>query len=247
MQRKQRCTVVRNEKMAEKTYRLRVHGDTRGFAAGKFVNVGVPGFTLRRPLAICEYDGDGFTMVYKTVGEGTKTMTGLMPGDKLELLCPLGNGFTLRGNSRVLLVGGGVGVAPLVALARELAQRGNAVYVACGFGAGAEAYMQEELAGMARHTALATLDGSAGCKGTVVDLLAQDAELAGAFDYFYACGPMPMLRAVCQSVKTPGEVSLEERMACGFGACMGCAIPTASGMKRVCKDGPVFAKEEMLW
>lgn len=246
MQRRQMFTVVTNEAIAHNTYKMTLHGNTRGFAPGQFVNVLVPGFTLRRPLAIASYDVDEFCMIYKAVGEGTKALAAVTPDEELDILCPLGNGFTLRNGGRALLVGGGVGVAPLYSLAQALHQNGTELVVACGFGTGAEAYLQEELQNLSEEYGLATLDGSAGQKGLVTDLFAQPGFLDGV-DYFYACGPMAMLKAVSQSLPMAGEVSLEERMACGFGACMGCAIKTQSGMKRVCKDGPVFAKEEMVW
>jgi dihydroorotate dehydrogenase electron transfer subunit len=246
MQRRQMFTVVANEAIAYNTYQFTLRGSTEGFAPGQFVNVLVPGFTLRRPLAIAGYNAEGFTMIYKTVGEGTKALAGVQPGEELDILCPLGNGFTLRSGGRALLVGGGVGVAPLYALAQALHRNGTKLVVACGFGTGAEAYLQRELQELSERQGLATLDGTAGQKGLVTDLFAQPGFLENA-DYFYACGPVAMLKAVSQGLPLAGEVSLEERMACGFGACVGCAIKTQSGMKRVCKDGPVFAKEEMVW
>jgi len=238
----QRCTIVENINIAKDTWQMRLTANTAGFAPGHFVNVAVPGFYLRRPLAVCDYDDAGFTMVYRTVGGGTHALAQAQPGDVLDVLAPLGNGFSRRQNQKVLLAGGGVGLAPLYALAKRLAADGCAVDVACGFNTADEVYLFEAFTGVAARCVAATADGSFGVRGLV------NAAITGEnYDWFYACGPTAMLKALCQTLPGGGEVSLEERMACGFGGCMGCAIETVNGMKRVCRDGPVFQKGDLLW
>lgn len=240
----QLCTVLENAPIAQGTHRMVLAGDTAGFAPGRFVNVQVPGFYLRRPLAICDYTADTFTLIYRVVGEGTKALAAAALGAQLDVLAPLGNGFCLSAGAgkKVLLAGGGVGLGPLYALAKQLAGSGASVHLACGFNTASEAYLQAELAAVCSGFSIATVDGSEGVQGLVTHAVPN-----APYDYFYACGPTPMLKALCAALPFGGEVSLEERMACGFGGCMGCAIPTADGMKRVCKDGPVFRKEALLW
>lgn len=233
-----------NEPIAKDTWRMALRGDTSGFAPGRFANLMVPGYYLRRPLAISSYDDKEFTVVYKLAGQGTRALTGLKVGTSLDILCPLGNGFSIRPNGRALLVGGGAGIAPMYALAQSLRHSGCGVSVALGFGTVGEAYLCDELRGLSDGFHLACVDGTLGEKGLVTEVLEAAAD---GCDYFYACGPTPMLKAVCAALKLPGEVSLEERMACGFGGCMGCAVKTKSGMRRVCADGPVFDRGEMLW
>lgn len=242
--RDRRFTITANAPIAKDTWRMVLRGDTGGFAPGRFANLMVPGYYLRRPLAISSYSDTEFTVIYKLAGQGTRALAGLQAGIELDILCPLGNGFTPKTGGRALLIGGGAGIAPMHALAQSLRQNGCGVSVALGFGTVGEAYLCEELGALSDGFHLACVDGTLGEKGLVTEVLAAAAE---GCDYYYACGPTPMLKAVCAALEMPGEVSLEERMACGFGGCMGCAVKTKSGMRRVCADGPVFDREEMLW
>lgn len=245
MTQKREYVIERNRQIADGVWRMQLSGCTQGFTPGRFVNILVPGFTLRRPLAICDYDTESFSVCYKLVGGGTRELSAQKAGTKLDILAPLGNGFELVNNNTTLLVGGGAGVAPLLCLAKQLKQNDCAVRVALGFNTSREIYLEKELSENADCVEIATIDGSVGTKGLVSCLLE---ELGKGADAFYTCGPIPMMKAVCEHLPDmQGWVSLEERMACGFGGCVGCAIPTRSGMRRVCADGPVFAKEEMLW
>ena len=237
-----RARITDNRPVAEGVWRMDFSGDTAGFTPGSFLNLTVPGFYLRRPFAIADYDENTFSIYYKVVGGGTEAMTNLAVGTEVDILAPLGRGFAENGCAAPLLIGGGAGVAPLYALAKHLRKDGKAVTVALGFTGTGDAYLTDEFAALGCTVLLASVDGSLGAKGFVTQLLGN-----ASADYFYACGPTPMLQAVCAALSLPGEVSLEERMACGFGACVGCAVKTTGGMKRVCKDGPVFFKEEVLW
>jgi 2-polyprenylphenol hydroxylase and related flavodoxin oxidoreductases len=237
-----RARITDNRPVAEGVWRMGFSGDTAGFTPGSFLNLTVPGFYLRRPFAIADYDENMFSIYYKVVGGGTESMTSLTVGTEADILAPLGRGFTENDCAAPLLVGGGAGVAPLYALAKHLRKDGKAVTVALGFTSTGDAYLTDEFAALGCTVLLASVDGTLGAKGFVTRLLGDVSA-----DYFYTCGPTPMLQAVCAALAISGEVSLEERMACGFGACVGCAVKTVSGMKRVCKDGPVFSKEEVLW
>lgn len=236
-------TVRHNKALTADVWELRLAGDTAAITApGQFVNIRVDGCFLRRPISVCDWDRGGLTLVFKTVGRGTAALAGLRAGDRLNLLCGLGNGFDLaRCGERPLLLGGGLGAAPLYGLARALCQSGKKPAAVLGFNRKEEIIYAQEFRALGVQTTLVTVDGSAGVKGFVTDALPDGA------DVFCACGPTPMLQAVCAAVSLPGFVSLEERMGCGFGACMGCSCQTASGSKRVCREGPVFAKEELLW
>ena len=213
---------------------------------GQFVNIALDGLYLRRPISVCNYDGRTLTLLYKVVGQGTRQMAALGPGRTLELLTQLGNGFSLDVPGRhMLLVGGGIGTAPLYWLARELKARGREVSVVLGFNTAAEIFYTEAFRPHSDRVLVATMDGTAGTRGFVTDAISRQGL---SFDYFYACGPTPMLRAVSQALSQPGQLSLEARMGCGFGICMGCSLPMADGTsKRVCKEGPVFRKEELAW
>ena len=237
-----RAQITDNRPVAEGVWRMDFSGNTANFAPGSFLNLTVPGFYLRRPFAIADYSSDSFSIYYKVVGGGTDAMTGFAVGSEADVLAPLGKGFTENTCAAPLLIGGGAGVAPLYPLARALRKSGKPVTVALGFAAAGDAYLTDEFAALGCAVLLTSVDGSLGAKGFVTQLLG-----SVAADYFYACGPTPMLQAVCDTLIIPGEVSLEERMACGFGACVGCAVKITAGMKRVCKDGPVFSKEEVLW
>jgi len=238
-----RYTVVSNRALTAEVWELRLTGDTSPITApGQFVNLRLEGLFLRRPISICDWDGEGLTLVYKVVGRGTEEMRRLGPGQTLDLLCGLGNGFDVgRCGGRTLVVGGGVGIPPLYGLAKSLLAAGKTPVAVLGFNTEKEIFYADAFRALGVETVVATADGSCGEKGLVTDVLPAD------YDYFCACGPLPMLRAVCRTAKTSGLLSLEERMGCGFGACMGCTCRTASGAKRLCKDGPVLEKEEIVW
>lgn len=242
--------VVANQQIAAATYRLELRGNTVGLdRPGQFVNVEVPGFYLRRPLSICtvtKRDGkdDRLTLIYKVLGEGTREMTTIEPGAHLLVLSGLGNGFWPEPDvCRPLVIGGGVGVVPLYYLVEELVAAGQKPSVILGFNSADEVFLADEIAALGVSVTVTTVDGSRGTRGFVTDALA---EYPGA-DYFYACGPTPMLHALVAATDLPGQISVEERMGCGFGACAGCPIDTHEGKKRVCKDGPVFTRKELQW
>lgn len=240
---KDRFSIVRNRLIATKTYQLVLEGG--GSVDGEFVHIAVPGFFLRRPLSICDKEAGRLTIVYKVVGEGTKVLSEMKEGTVLEVLTGLGRGFDPDAcRSEALLVGGGLGAAPLYLLARELKAQGKKVTVVLGFNTADEIVMVREFKDKCDTVAVSTLDGSVGVKGFVTDAIAG---MARSYDYFYTCGPMVMMKAVCGMLECPGEASLEERMGCGAGFCYGCSIETKNGPRRVCKDGPVFKKEELLW
>ena len=235
-------TVTENAPLTSSVYRMRLRGDIGANRPGQFAQVSLPGLFLRRPISVCCAEGDTLTLIYKVVGRGTELMTRLPIGEKLDVLTCLGNGYDLEASAeKPLLVGGGVGVPPLYYLAKELINKGKSVSVVLGFNTRDEIFYENEFASLGCRVTVTTADGSCGIKGFVTDALPGDA------DYFYACGPLPMLKALYRAADIPGEMSFEERMGCGFGACMGCSMMTRSGAKRVCKEGPVFKKEELLW
>ena len=236
-------TVVAQRKLTENVYELKLSGDTAEITApGQFVDLKLDGLYLRRPISVCDLEGETLTLIYKLVGKGTEQMTRLCPGDKLEVLTGLGNGYdTALSGDRPLLIGGGVGVPPLYLLAKRLRAEGKAVSVILGFNTAAERFYEEEFRALGCGVTVTTVDGSYGTKGFVTDALPEH------YTHVYACGPEPMLKALHRSIRTGGSFSFESRMGCGFGACMGCSRKTLSGYKRVCKDGPVLQKEEILW
>ena len=238
--------VVSNVKLSAKTMMMVLEGDTQYITrAGQFVNVAVEGKFLRRPISVCDYDEKTITLLYDVVGEGTKAMSLMREGTVLDLLTGLGNGFSEdEPTKHPVLLGGGIGCAPLYNLAKKLIVRGVEPVVVLGFNSEADVVADDMFRELGIATYVATVDGSCGTKGFVTDVIREE-NLQG--DYFYACGPMPMLRAVCGSLEWSGEVSLDERMACGFGVCMCCSIETKSGVKRICKEGPVFRKEDLIW
>ena len=246
---KQLYTLTENRLVAADTYRLVLSG--KGKVDGEFVHLEIPGFYLRRPLSVCDSEEGRFTLLYKTVGEGTRVLATLPEGSQLSVLTGLGRGFDASACSHsALLVGGGLGAAPLYLLAKELKRQGKKVTVVLGFNKADEIVLANEFKALCDGFALATLDGSVGVKGFVTDAIKEMAGQAGhdvEYDYFYTCGPMIMMKVVCQALEGPGEASLEERMGCGAGFCYGCSVQTANGPRRVCKDGPVFRKEEILW
>jgi len=235
--------IVENKLVATDTYKLVLAGN--GNVDGEFVHIDIPGYYLRRPFSICDADEGSLTLLFKTVGEGTKALAALPVGTSLNVLTGLGKGFDADAcRKEALLVGGGLGAAPLYPLAKILKNQGKSLTVVLGFNKKEEIVLEEEFRTLCNSFYFTTLDGSAGIKGFVTDALKL---LQPEFDYFYTCGPMVMMKAVCELLKGPGEASLEERMGCGAGFCYGCSIQTKNGPRRVCKDGPVFNKEELLW
>ena len=233
--------IVENKLVATDTYKLVLAGNVDG----EFVHIDIPGYYLRRPFSICDADEGSLTLLFKTVGEGTKALAALPVGTSLNVLTGLGKGFDADAcRKEALLVGGGLGAAPLYPLAKILKNQGKSLTVVLGFNKKEEIVLEEEFRTLCNSFYFTTLDGSAGIKGFVTDALKR---LQPEFDYFYTCGPMVMMKAVCELLEGPGEASLEERMGCGAGFCYGCSIQTANGPRRVCKDGPVFKKEELLW
>ncbi|MBQ7363895.1 MAG: dihydroorotate dehydrogenase electron transfer subunit [Clostridia bacterium] len=237
-------TLLSNEKIAKNTYECTLAGDTSDITApGQFVNIKLDGFYLRRPISVCNVEGDTLTLIYKVVGEGTEKMSKMLRGERLLILSGLGNGYdTGKSGDRPLLIGGGAGVPPMYLLARELVKEGKHPSVILGFNTGDEVFYRDEFSALGVPVTVATADGSEGVRGFVTD--AMDSY---DYTYFYTCGPEPMLKAVYGKSKTEGQFSFEERMGCGFGACMGCSCKTKYGNKRICRDGPVLEKEEIIW
>ena len=237
-------TIVSNVALTDSVYKMVLEGDTSAItASGQFVNIKLDGMFLRRPISVCDYDGQTLTIVYKAVGKGTEAMSVMVPGTKLDILTGLGNGYdlSLSGEAPVLL-GGGVGVPPMYNLAKKLLAEGKKVSVILGFNTKSEIFYEEEFKTLGCDVTVTTVDGSYGVKGFVTTALE-----TMDYSYFYTCGPEPMLKAVHKASKTSGQMSFEERMGCGFGACMGCSCKTLTGYKRICKEGPVMKKEEILW
>ena len=235
--------IRRNERLTETVFRLVLGGDTTALTApGQFAELQLPEFFLRRPFSVCDWDEESMTILYKVVGNGTRQLSEYGIGKKIDALVGLGNGFDVSACAgRTLVIGGGIGAAPMFALAKRLLKSGKQPTAILGFNTADEIFYEDEFRALGVKTIVATADGSRGVHGFVTDALPDD------FDMFCACGPMPMLRALAGAAKKPGYMSLEARMGCGFGACMGCTIQTAGGPRRVCKDGPVFRKEELLW
>ena len=247
---KQRLFEIKtNEQIAKNVYRMQLGGDTAGILPGQFVNIRVEGQFLRRPISVCDVSHhsslithhSSLTIIYKVVGVGTEAMSHLPIGTQLDVLTVLGNGYDLsKAGDAPLLVGGGVGVPPMYMLARQLREMGKKVRVILGFNTKDEVFYEEEFRALGCEVVVTTVDGSHGVKGFVTNAL------DGQQSYYYTCGPLPMIKALLQAAGTNGEVSMEERMGCGFGACMGCTIQTTQGPKRVCKEGPVFSAGELL-
>ena len=237
-------TVKSNGNIAKDIYKMVLAGDTTAITApGQFINIALDGFYLRRPISVCDFDSDTVTIIYKTVGRGTRYMSTLGSGARLDVLSGLGNGFDVAaGGEKPLLIGGGVGVPPMFRLAKELCAAGRQVSVILGFNTAADVFCADEFRALGAQVHITTADGSVGTKGFVTDAMR-----GMEYTYTYACGPEPMLRAVYAAAQTSGQYSFEERMGCGFGACMGCSCKTKYGNKRICKDGPVLVKEEIIW
>lgn len=236
-------TIDSNRPLTVDVYEMRLIGDTSAVAApGQFINIRLNGLFLRRPVSICDWDGSGLTIIYKVVGKGTTVLAGMRPGQQLDALCGLGNGFDVaKCGLKTLVVGGGVGVPPMFGLAKTLCNAGKKPVAVLGFNKKEEIFYEAEFQALGVETIVTTVDGSYGRKGFVTDTFPAE------YDFFCACGPLPMLKAVYSTSVTSGLMSFEERMGCGFGACMGCTCKTKYGNKRICKDGPVLVKEEIIW
>ena len=236
-------TIIENKKIAKEVYTMLLRGDTSAIRnAGEFVNLKIDGFYLRRPISVCDVEGDVLTLIYKVVGGGTEAMSAMEKGTELLVMTGLGNGYDLSvAGESPLLIGGGVGVPPMFLLAKRLMEQGKDVRVILGFNTADEVFYEDEFRALGCGVKVTTVDGSRGIKGFVTDALPDD------YSYFYTCGPMPMFKALYKATSTSGQFSFEERMGCGFGACMGCSCKTITGSKRICKDGPVLKKEEIIW
>ena len=237
-------TLIKNEKIAANTYLSVLEGDTSHISAsGQFVNIKLDGLYLRRPISVCDVEGDKLTIIYKAVGVGTEKMAHTPVGEKWLTLTGLGNGYDLsKSGDRPLLIGGGAGVPPMYYLAKKLVAEGKHPTVILGFGKADEVFFKSEFEALGLKVLVTTVDGSEGIKGFVTDAME-----GIDYTYFYTCGPEPMLKAVYNKTNTSGQFSFEERMGCGFGACMGCTCKTKYGNKRICRDGPVLEKEEIIW
>ena len=237
-------TIVENTRLTAGVWQMRLIGDTSAITApGQFVNILPEGKFLRRPISVCDCVGDELTLVYKVVGSGTEQMSRMERGETLDILTGLGNGYDLTACGEApLLLGGGVGVPPLYMLTKRLIEGGKKVSVILGFNTADEIFYEEEFNAIGADVFITTVDGTKGIKGFVTDAM-KDIE----YTHFYTCGPEPMLKAVWRASSTSGQLSFEERMGCGFGACMGCSCKTLTGYKRICKEGPVMRKEEILW
>ena len=236
-------TVTGNQELAPGVWEMSLAGDTSPITApGQFINIKLDGFFLRRPISVCDWDGQGLTIIYKVVGKGTAVMSAMQPGQELDVLSGLGNGFDVaKCGQRTVVIGGGAGVPPMYGLAKRLLAAGKAPSAVLGFNTESEIFYEDQFRKLGIETVVTTVDGSYGQKGFVTDALPE------TYDYFCACGPLPMLKAVYNASSTSGLLSFEERMGCGFGACMGCSCKTKYGNKRICKDGPVLEKEEIIW
>ncbi len=236
-------TLLTQRALTKSVYELKLQGDTSGITRpGQFVNLRIDGLYLRRPLSVCDLEGGVLTLIYKLVGKGTEALSRMRPGDRIPLLTGLGNGYDLSlAGERPLLIGGGVGVPPLYLLAKRLREEGRPVSAVLGFNTAAEIFYEAEFKAQGCEVTVATVDGSCGVKGFVTDALPAE------YSHVYCCGPEPMLRAVYRRIETGGSFSFEKRMGCGFGACMGCSCKTITGYKRICREGPVLQREEILW
>ena len=235
--------IAENIKLTEGVFRMKLEGDVSAVAApGQFINITVSGKYLRRPISVFDVSEDAVTVIYKVVGSGTEILSCMSVGEELDVLTGLGNGYDIScAGERPLLIGGGVGVPPLYLLAKELIAKGVTPSVILGFNTAAEVFCEDDFKALGCNVSITTVDGSRGTKGFVTNAIPEE------YSYFYTCGPEPMLKAVYKATSTSGQFSFEERMGCGFGACVGCSCKTVTGYKRICKDGPVLRKEEILW
>jgi dihydroorotate dehydrogenase electron transfer subunit len=237
-------TIKENLALTESVYKMTLSGDTGAITkSGQFVNIKIDGMFLRRPISVCDCEDGLLTLIYKVVGEGTEAMKRMQAGAELDVLTGLGNGYDLsKSGDAPMLLGGGVGVPPMYMLAKKLIAEGKKVKVVLGFNTKDEIFYENEFRALGAEVTVTTVDGSYGTRGFVTDVMAN-----ADYTYFYTCGPEPMLKAIHKCAKTGGQFSFEERMGCGFGACMGCSCKTVTGYKRICKEGPVLEKEEILW
>ena len=227
--------ILSNERIAERTYRMVLKGDTSDIMPGQFVEIAIPGLFLRQPISVCNIEGNQLTLIYKVVGQGTDAMAQMQTDGELDILTCLGNGYDLqKAEKEALLIGGGVGVPPLYYAAKQLRVAGKNVHVVMGFNSKNEVFGEQEFRALGCEVDVCTMDGSYGHKGVVTDRIECPAP------YYFACGPLPMLKALLRTIGTNGQISMEERMGCGVGICVGCSIETTEGIKRVCKEGPVF-------
>ncbi len=235
--------VAENRPLTGKVSRLVLKGDASAIERpGQFVQLRLDGLYLRRPLSVCDRDEDSFTVLFETVGKGTEKLRDIEPGAKLDVLTGLGNGFDLNAcGDAPLLIGGGTGVSPLYWLAKELVRQGKRPTALLGFNTAEEVFYEDEFHALGMETIVTTVDGSRGMKGFVTDAMGRE------HTDFFTCGPEAMMRTVCACSDKPGQLSFDKRMGCGFGACMGCTVKTKNGLKRICKDGPVLNREEVLW
>ena len=238
-----RMTLTENRPLAEGIRRLTLTGEgLEEQRPGQFLNIRLNGLFLRRPISVCDWEPGQVTVIYRVVGRGTEQLAAMRPGETLDVLTGLGNGYDLApAGASPLLIGGGVGVPPLYLLARRLREQGREVTAVLGFRTAKEVFAAEDFRTLGCRVTVTTEDGSEGIRGFVTGALPEN------YSYFYTCGPEPMLRAVFRATKTSGQFSFEERMGCGFGACMGCTCRTVTGGKRICREGPVLRKEEILW
>ena len=234
--------ILSNTALTADVFEMVLEGDTSAItSSGQFINIQLDGKFLRRPISVCDYDGSTVTIIYKVVGEGTAQMSKMQQGETLDCLVGLGNGYDISKSQKPLVIGGGVGIPPLYNLTKRLIADGQQPTVILGFNTAGEIFYLDEFKALGCDIRVTTVDGSFGTKGFVTDAMDCD------YDYFYTCGPMPMFRAIEARVQTSGQYSFEERMGCGFGACMGCSCKTKYGYKRICKDGPVLEREEIVW
>ena len=236
-------TILAQRSLTSNVYELKLRGDPSHITRpGQFVNLRLEGLYLRRPISVCDLEGERLTLIYKVVGKGTEALSRMLPGEAIPVLTGLGNGYdTALAGERPLLLGGGVGIPPLYLLAKRLRAEGKPVSVILGFNTAAEVFYEAQFRALGCDVTVTTVDGSRGLKGFVTDALPED------YSHVYTCGPEPMLKAVFRTIQTGGSFSFERRMGCGFGACMGCSCKTITGYKRICKEGPVLQKEEIVW
>jgi len=234
--------ILSNKALTENVFEMVLSGDTQYITApGQFINIQLSGKFLRRPISVCDYDDKTITIIYKVVGCGTEQLSKMTAGESLDCLTGLGNGYDISKSKKPLVIGGGVGVPPMYNLTKKLIEDNQKPVVILGFNTKAEVFYEEKFRALGAEVVVATADGSYGIKGFVTDAMPDD------YDYFYTCGPMPMFKAIEAVAETSGQYSFEERMGCGFGACMGCSCKTKYGNKRICKDGPVLEREEIIW
>lgn len=236
--------VITNEPIAKDVYKMVLLGDTSAITApGQFVNIKIEGLYLRRPISVCDYAENTLTLIYKVIGKGTEIMSHMGTNTELDILTGLGNGYdTDKSGDNPLLIGGGVGVPPMYSLCKKLIKEGKNVSIILGFNSAKDIFYENKFKELGAEVYVTTADGSYGIKGLVTDVIKNL-----HYSFFYTCGPEPMLRAISKIAKTKGQYSFEERMGCGFGACMGCSCKTLTGNKRICKEGPVMESEELIW